>query len=112
MVIKIEKTGMKARSLQFEAKCSTEDGFVYSAYGPTKERAEEKVIEHMKESFKELSEFLYPKTSKLGLRISIEDLILKETDFDYNDDEILIEASTINDIISLVRCSLLGENNV
>ena len=107
MVIIIEKTEMAARSLQFEAKCSTEDGFVYSAYGHSPARAKEKVRAHMTEAFNELSEFLHPKTSKLGLRTSIEDLIIEEADFDYGEDSILISAETVDSIIKLVRASLL-----
>ena len=112
MGIIIETTDMVARSLAFEAKFKSQGDNVYSAYGPSPGRAEEKVRDWMTNEFNELSDLLHPKTSKLGLRQSIEDIIIEEADFDYNDDEIMISAETVNAIIKLVRSNILAEANV
>jgi len=103
MVIIIEKTEMKARSLQFEAKAYCESECVMSEYGFTPAAAENKLRDTLSALHDEISELLYPRASDIALRIKLEDIIADGADFDYNDDEILVSKELVEEIIKVVR---------
>lgn len=109
MITIVEKTELKARSLQFEAKAYSAEECLMSSYGATPALAEEKLKSQARELFNDLSEFLYPKASDIALRMSVEDLITEGADFDYNDNVILIDNDLIDAVINKVRSQIKGK---
>lgn len=103
MVTIVEKTALKARSLQFEAKAYSAEECLMSSYGATPALAEEKLKSQVRELFNDLSEFLYPRASDIALMMSIEGMIVDGADFDYNDDEVMVCTDLIDGIIKSVR---------
>ncbi len=103
MVIIIEKTNMKAKSLQFEAKAYSGDECIMSVYGVTPASAENKLRTFLDVLHDEISELLYPKASDIALITKLEDIIADGADFDYNDDEILVSRELVEEIIKAVR---------